>query len=933
MKVLILIDKTGSMTYFLEALLPVIQELRGFLDLFFKDVQFSVCFYSDFAHQSMPIDPVVTHCPFSTSAEDFYKVLETFICLHKKPQRNDDNDEAQLTAMMYLLENQLIDAETLVLHFTDAFPHMPNGVFLGYNSKRESDFFQAKGWTWDLSTVATQVVATNCILISFIDDDHYSTNPRGYEKNYSQFGSVLPCLKSKIVSTVTMAVQELMLKNNYFLSIRFADIRKNVTNDPEYFCKCVAFFNDQLNRRGLAGALDIFGNRITAELYRSVILRRDDSSVISIKDRLSRLDTTGELRKLMDASFGRLEIFDDKFLTALSELSKTPGSLTCYTPSSVEKIAFPVKNLQSLFSSFEKVNVSHFKWFVNSLQEINVDMDFSNSMGIQPSSLAIVPQPVPDYLFFSMITHLISPGYLANARQSAIVALLSLEADYKLRSRARNYLKSVVGKWLNFETDSLGKYKYPENFAIDFVRFLLQTKHRYFLTLDEHRILSSAAGARHLISLPRNITVTVSTKPCLMELDVRTFRCSRCHVNRPESICVVGTLICGFCHNSNGGPVNEPTEIKDVAKHVTCEKCRGIYALVRPDIFLEKKYSAKCFYCFNNQKSPLIECPCCLNKWIMPSIGNNFATISIECALCVEKKNEFLSTIVELDRLFMTNGLKDSFALRKTRVVAPGSNWELEINTIHNKILRLPNGDAIFGKFDLLLALQYAAPEDATECWLCCEEVDRHSGQLSICGIAGHAPVRRAGSLQNCTGVICTACVYRLWDFVKPGCQVDIAAVGCPFCRRRICPNSAVNHPIKNLIVPGDSAVISLQNTMAWCIVCNVLKVLAPRACGEHGANFREITGFVCLECRPAPSGLENSVDRVFNCPRCSSEVCKAIATNGVFNTGCNHVECVACASRGIETHLCAFAGCFLDFDEAGDCYDHMTAEHGGYYD
>ena len=43
-------------------------------------------------------------------------------------------------------------------------------------------------------------------------------------------------------------------------------------------------------------------------------------------------------------------------------------------------------------------------------------------------------------------------------------------------------------------------------------------------------------------------------------------------------------------------------------------------------------------------------------------------------------------------------------------------------------------------------------------------------------------------------------------------------------------------------------------------------------ACGEHGANFREITGFVCLECRPAPSGLENSVDRVFNCPRCSSE-------------------------------------------------------------
>jgi hypothetical protein len=92
MKILFLIDKTASMTYFLEALLPVIQELRGFLDLFFKEVLFSVCVYSDFAYQSLPIDPVVTHCSFTTSAES----LATFICLHKKPQSNDDNDECQL---------------------------------------------------------------------------------------------------------------------------------------------------------------------------------------------------------------------------------------------------------------------------------------------------------------------------------------------------------------------------------------------------------------------------------------------------------------------------------------------------------------------------------------------------------------------------------------------------------------------------------------------------------------------------------------------------------------------------------------------------------------------------------------------------------------------------------------------------------------------
>ena len=915
MKILILIDKTASMTYFLEALLPVIQELRLFLELFFKDVEFSVCFYSDYAYQSLQIDPVVTHCSFTTSANN----LETFIGLNKKPQSNDDNDEAQLTAFMYCLENQLLDDETLVIHFTDAFPHLPNGVFLGYNSKKEFDFFQVKGWNWDLATVSAQIVATNCIVLSFIENTNYQNNPRGYDKTYTPFGSVIPCLKTKIIATVTTTVQELMLSKTNFLSIRFQDIRRNVTTSPDYFCKCIAFFNDQLNRRGLSGALDIFGNRITAELYRSVIVRRDDASVISIKDRLSRIDTTGELRQLMDASFGRLEIFDDKFLSALPIF---PRPLIFYAPSSVEKIAFPVKNLQSLFSSFEKINVSHFKWFINGLQEINLDVDFSDLMSIQPSSLAIVPQAVPDYLFFSMLTHLISPGYLANARQSAIIALLSLGADYSLRSRARNYLGTVVGKWLNFDTDSLGKYKYPENFVIDFVRFLLQQKYREFLTLDEHRILSAAAGANHIIHLPKNITVTVSTKPLLLDLAVQTFCCNRCGFNRPESIRIVGSAICGFCEPGNC--CFEPTEVSGTAKHVTCEKCRGIYALVRPDIFIEKKYSAKCYYCFNEKKAPLVECSTCLNKWIMP----NSASTLDQCALCVENKIQFLPVTVELNRFLLTNGLKDTLALHKNRTVAFGSNWKREMDTIHNKMLTLPNGDAIFHKVDLLLYLQFHL-KYISDCSLCCEEVDPHSGLSAICGIAGK---------PNCTGVICTGCVYKLWDFAKPGCIVEMSAICCPFCRRAICQKSSANHPIKNLIVPENAFAIALQNTMAWCITCNTLKVFAQRACGEHGA-IATVTGFVCLDCLPPSSEgtlvapAPAPVDRVFNCPRCSLEVCKAISTGGVINTGCNHVECVACGSRGIATHLCAFAGCFRDFDEAGDCYDHMTAEHGGYYD
>jgi len=928
MKVLILIDKTGSMTHFLESLVPVLQELQGFLALFFRDVEFSICFYSDFAFRRIPIVPVVVHCPFSRDPE----TLAAFVQQHKTPQQNDDNDEAQLSAAMYLTEHSLLDPETLVIHFTDAFPHLPNTVLMEHNSRREFDFFTTKGWTWDLATVAEQVRATNCLFVTFIDSQCHSTNPRGYDKVYTPFGLVKPCPKAKILSTVTSAVQELMLAPASFLSIRFSDIRKNVLSDPIFFTHCVNFFNDQLNRRNIAGALDIFGNRITAELYRSVVLRRDSDLVLLLKNRLSQLGSSfegTELRLAMDASFNRLEIFDEKFFSSVpfppnGHSNEPLPTWPCYGPSGVEQIAFPPKNLQSLFSSFEKANVAHFRWFINGLQDISapgVSFPSEAPDGVQPSALALVPRDVPDALFFSMLTHLIVPGYLANARQTAIVALLALGANYSIRTRARNYLGTVVGKWLDFGVDSSGKPKFPENNAPDLVRFLLQEKHRGFLTPEEHKVLTASANARHFIGLPKMLSVTLSTKPRLLELPVETFRCSACNLARPEAIRIIGTTMCGFCEP--GAVCQELTEVGHTAKHVTCSHCRGIYALVRPDIFLEQKYSAKCYYCRRppspaNKPPPLVECPCCLNMWIVPNPG---APLN-QCALCRANKLEFSSALVSLNLFLKSNSLGAALALRETRIVpiptllaAPA--WEQEIATVHNRSLRLPNGDAIFAKFDLLRYLQYQ-PKDVVECALCCDEVDPVSGTLAICGAA-----------SLCPGVICTACVYRLWDLAQPGHLVELSAICCPFCRRDICQKSFPNHPIRRLIVPSASHQLSLQNTMAWCVSCNVLKVLAPRVCGAPAAT---IADFVCQECRP-PTLPGTNEDRVFPCPRCSSEVCKAISTGGVVNPGCNHVSCEACASRGIATHLCAFPGCFRDFDQAGDCYDHMTEVHGGYYD
>ncbi|RWA03448.1 hypothetical protein EKO27_g11657, partial [Xylaria grammica] len=53
----------------------------------------------------------------------------------------------------------------------------------------------------------------------------------------------------------------------------------------------------------------------------------------------------------------------------------------------------------------------------------------------------------------------------------------------------------------------------------------------------------------------------------------------------------------------------------------------------------------------------------------------------------------------------------------------------------------------------------------------------------------------------------------------------------------------------------------------------------------------------------------------VKDCPKCKTTVEKI--------DGCNHMQCGGC-----HVHLCWV--CLKTFEEAEDCYDHMTEEHGG---
>ena len=191
-----------------------------------------------------------------------------------------------------------------------------------------------------------------------------------------------------------------------------------------------------------------------------------------------------------------------------------------------------------------------------------------------------------------------------------------------------------------------------------------------------------------------------------------------------------------------------------------------------------------------------------------------------------------------------------------------------------------------------------------------------------------------------CNSYVCNGCMYQWLANVSAGSLVEYSQCSCPFCRQPFDKKIAKFHPIGSLIIPPDAFDQSVNHYMAWCCGCNKLKIHSDRICAsEPPAN---VLNFVCDTCRTPRieisytniDHIENNervlknVDRIVNCSKCNSPVCKAIIINGVTNYGCNHIKCIVC-----DSEVCAFENCGQAFPNENECYNHMTNEHGNFYD
>jgi hypothetical protein len=514
---------------------------------------------------------------------------------------------------------------------------------------------------------------------------------------------------------------------------------------------------------------------------------------------------------------------------------------------------------------------------------------------------------------------------------------------------------SIRGRWLNFELNALVDHGFviPENLNASFARFMLSSQNRVFLTTSEEVMLRAFVNMTNIYTrfdrtVPLQITSFAFPDCDLMTTDL--FECTTCHRIRPVSLRIIGTSQCAWCDGHSDEDADKIAPAVEKMPHVSCCKCKGIYAICRPNRLV---VTAKCHYCRNGMKAPLVECRRCHRSYIYPDYD---AHVPFVCHECLELPAGLPNRTVDIDirtlfeanpRLFDITNIPSSVVrnLMGDRSGTRPITWfeKFVRDGVHHHFAEIaqavpsesvtlytPNKEYVHNVPDVLKTVMdtftHTHSHEMTECMLCTSMVNSVE-MVKIC------------MRPECNGWMCVSCAYRWLSSVNVGERVEYAQCCCPFCRQPFSPKMAKFHPIAGVTIPPNTQEISLTHYLGWCISCNRVMPHSEHQCHDEPPV---VHNFICHDCigticDPVPAGesdeassshVPENTDRIVTCKKCGSPVCKALVINGIVNHGCNHVQCQKC-----RYHVCAFPECGEAFPESGDCYGHMRHVHGSFYD
>lgn len=170
---------------------------------------------------------------------------------------------------------------------------------------------------------------------------------------------------------------------------------------------------------------------------------------------------------------------------------------------------------------------------------------------------------------------------------------------------------------------------------------------------------------------------------------------------------------------------------------------------------------------------------------------------------------------------------------------------------------------------------------------------------------------------QALLAVGCRACLDTWYGGLKPGGNIVLAQLHCPFCKKRPAPKVQLRH---NRAVCGlrlGAEALSADPHYAWCRVCNGTVPIAARECQVEAPV---LAGWACGVCAEEAARRDGEaaaavVAAYKACPGCG------VRTEKTY--GCDHMSCTMCGK-----HWCYECAEFCA-EGADEVYEHMSEAHG----
>ena len=616
--------------------------------------------------------------------------------------------------------------------------------------------------------------------------------------------------------------------------------------------------------------------------------------------------------------------------------------------------------------------------YVNSKEELPAHVKDVAEETVPRIPMALA-QPEHKRKFWKILLHLVLPGTMLSARPAALLAALSVRMGIKpLEEAAYSELMAWRNGWNTLDI--------PETWNSSCLGLLLEADKKHQQALKDAQSANGAADGQTILKPEDRSLFETLVSYKLLEMNMDTTLeatigwspnksriplgpvvvCKTCEL--PRSVTIMGPAgVCGLCDTPCMCPTKEEhaDRLKEgvsstdndttLGSWVECAMtdCRAQYVVYNPG---KLNVRPKCHYC--RQKSvtarthpdhaalttaPCVTCTKCANRVIYPTAyrPSGFSPATYHCPACTAN-HPTLTTVETTPRTLSTeNGT--AFLLRNDDAILPTpfanrslfhtASTATNLALLPTKLQILPplgdnqpnltiNGKPIHNTPALLASLSS---------WILTRRVQ--SGTCTLC--FSNFPKRllrpACGGRRGCRQSICDGCVQGWYGLNGVGKLINVAALQCPFCRRRP-TDRFVGLPagVRTLVGLADAVEEAGGWVYGWCAVCGCAKRFVERECARGVA---EVVIFWCEDCSAARrwGGADAGADAAGGAAGGGELVVKfcpgpgcGVATEKRF--GCDHIHCTAC-----QKHWCFNCGeKVADTDQ--EIYSHMTAAHGTWF-